>query len=118
MARTGAKEESPAKAKCIFTRPEGIRHRDKRPPKGAERIKVVAVFTGSNHQVAARVWLVKRHELATRVDTGSGVSLIREDLLPRGQNVKEAGKPSSAMFDINGRLLPIKGTVALHVCFG
>jgi len=91
-----------------------------RLPKGVDRSKVVAILTGSNYQVAARVWLMKGHELATRViiDTGSGVSLIREDLLPRDVTVKAADMSSASMFDMNGGLLPIKGTIALHVRIG
>ena len=70
--------------------------------------------------MAARVWLIKGHELATPViiDTGSGVSFIREDLLSRDVTVKAADKSSASMFDINGGLLPIKGTIALHVRIG
>jgi len=91
-----------------------------RLPKVVDRSKVVAILTGSNYQVAARVWLMKGLILATRVimDTGSGVSLIREDLLPRDVTVKAADKSSASMFDINGGLLPIKGTIALHVRIG
>ena len=91
-----------------------------RLPKGVDHSKVVSILTGSNYQVAARVWLMIGHELATRViiETGSGVSLIREDLLPRDVTVKAAEKSSASMFDINGGLLPIKGTIALHVRIG
>jgi len=88
-----------------------------RLPKGVDRSKVGAILTGSNYQVAARVWLMKGQEFAARaiIDTGSGVSLIRKDLLPREVTVQAADKSSASMFDINGGLLPIKGTIALHV---
>jgi len=52
------------------------------------------------------------------IDTRSGVSFIREDLLSRDVTVKAADKSSASMFDINGGLLPIKGTIALHVRIG
>ena len=120
MVPSGATSESPTKVKWIVTRPKGVSPRDMRLPKGVDRNKVVAILTGSNYPVAARVWLMKGHELATRViiDTGCGVSLIREDLLPRDVTVKAADKSSASMFDINGGLLPTKGTIALHVRIG
>jgi len=45
---------------------------------------VVTILTGSNYQVASRVWLDAGRELALRgiFDTGSCVSLVREALLP------------------------------------
>jgi len=88
--------------------------------KGVDRRMVVAILTGSNYLVAARVWLIRGHKLATRViiDTGSRVSLIREDLLLKDETVKAADKSSAFMFDINGGLVPIKGTIMLHVRIG
>ena len=120
MVSSGATGESSTKVKWILTRPKGVRPRDKRLPKGVDRSKVVAILTGSNYQVAARVSLMNGHELATRViiDSGSGVPLIREDLLPRDVTVKAADQTSASMYDINTGLLPIKGTIALHARIG
>jgi len=65
----------------LLRRPKGIRPRDMPIPKGVDRRKVVAILTGSNYQVATRVWMQDEYLLATRaiIDTGSGVSLIRAD---------------------------------------
>jgi len=56
-----------------------IRPRDAPLPKGLDGRNVVAILTGSNYQVASRIWLDAGRELALRVivDTGSGVSLVR-----------------------------------------
>jgi len=68
----------------ILSRPKGIRPRDAPLPKGVGGQNVVTILTGSNYQVASRVWLDAGRELALRVivDTGSCVSLVREALLP------------------------------------
>ena len=70
----------------IQSQPKGIRPRDAPLPKGVDGRKVVAILTGSNYQVASRVWLAAGRELALRVifDTGLCVSLVREALLPPG----------------------------------
>jgi len=69
----------------LLRRPKGISPRDMPIPKGVDRIKVVAILTGSNYQVATRLWMQDGRLLATRakIDTGSGTSFIREDLLPK-----------------------------------
>jgi len=87
---SGATGESSTKARWILTRPKGVRPRDMRLPKGVDRSMVVSILTGSSYQVAARVWLMKGQELAARIiiDTGSGASLIREDLLPTEVSVQ------------------------------
>jgi len=41
----------------IQSRPKGIRPRDAPLPKGVGGRNLVAVLTGSNYQVASRVWL-------------------------------------------------------------
>ncbi|GAB0493385.1 hypothetical protein MMPV_004667 [Pyropia vietnamensis] len=69
------------------TRPEfvpGVRPRDKPVPAGVDPAKFVVSLTGNNYQIATRVWLSPGYEVALRVilDTGSGVSLIRRELLP------------------------------------
>jgi len=89
-------------------------------PKGVDRSKAVAILTGSNYQVATRVWMQDEHLLATRaiVDTGSGVYLIREDLLPKEVPVCPLEKSAPNMFDVNGNILPITGFVTLHVRIG
>jgi len=45
---------------------------------------VVAILTGSNYQVASRIWWDAGREFARHfiVDTGSCISLVREALLP------------------------------------
>jgi len=70
----------------LLRRPKGIRPWDMPIPKGVDRDKVVAILTGSNYEVATRVWMQDGYLLETRaiIDTGSGVSLIRADLLPEG----------------------------------
>jgi len=62
----------------ILSRPKGIRPRDAPLPNGVSGQNVVAILTGSNYQVASRVWLDAGRELALRVivDTGSCVSLV------------------------------------------
>ena len=58
--------------------------------------------------------------LATRaiIDTGSGVSLIREDLLPKEVTVCPLDRSTPNMFDVNGNILSITGLVTLHVRIG
>jgi len=51
----------------IQSAPKGIRPRDAPLPKGVGGCNVVAILTGSYNQVACRVWLVARRELALRV---------------------------------------------------
>jgi len=95
----------------LLRRPKGIRPPDMPIPKGVDRRKVVAILTGSNYQVATRVWMQDGHLLATRaiIDTGSGMSLIREDLHPKEVKVCPLDKSTPNMFDVNGNILPITG---------
>jgi len=104
----------------IQSPPKGIRPRDAPLPKGLDGRNVVAVLTGSNCQVASRIWLDAGRELALRVifDTGSGVSLVREALLPPEMKVAPLDAATAQLFDVNGGLLPIKGTVTLTVRIG
>jgi len=104
----------------LLRRPKGIRPRDMPILKGVDRTEVVAILTGSNYQVAARVWMHDGHLLATRaiIDTGSGVSLIREDLIPPEVTVCSLDKATPNMFDVNGNILSITGLVTLHVRLG
>jgi len=97
----------------IQSRPQGIRPWDARLPKGLDGRIVVAILTGSNHQVASRIWLDAGRELALRVifDTGSGVSLVREVLLPPEMKVAPLDAATAQLFDVNGGLFPIAGTV-------
>jgi len=62
----------------IQSRPKGIRLWDAPLPKGLDGRNVVAILTGSNYQVASRMWLDAGRELALRVIVapGSGVSLV------------------------------------------
>jgi len=78
---------------------------------------VVAILTGSNYQGASRIWLDAGRELALRVivDTASGVSLVREALLPPEMMVAPLDAATAQLFDINWGLLPITGTVTLTV---
>ena len=104
----------------IQSRPKGIRPRDAPLPKGLDGRNVVAILTGSNYQVASRIWLDAGRELALRVivDTGSGVSLVREALLPPEMKVAPLDAATAQLFDVNGGLLPITGTVTLTVRIG
>jgi len=81
---------------------------------------VVAILTGSNYQVASRIWLDAGRELALRVivDTGSGVSLVREAPLPPEMKVAPLDAATAQLFDVNGGLLPITGTVNIKVRVG
>jgi len=89
-------------------------------PEGVDRSKVVAILTGSNYQVATRVWMQDGYLLATRaiIDTGSGVSLIRADLLQKEVTVCPLDKSTPNMFDVNVNILPITGLVTLQVRIG
>ena len=76
---------------------------------------MVAILTGFIYQVASRIWLDAGRELALRfiVDTGSGVSLVREALLPPEMKVAPQDAATAQLYDVNGGLLPITGTVTL-----
>ena len=101
----------------IQSRPKGIRPRDAPLSKGLDGRNVVAFLTGSNYQVASRIWLDAGRELALRVivDTGSCVSVVRESLLPPGMKVAPLDAPTAQLCDVNGVLLPVMGTVTLTV---
>ena len=81
---------------------------------------MVAILTGYKNQVASRIWLDVGRELAIRVivDTGSCVSLVREALLPPEMKVAPLDAAIAQLFDVNGGLLPITGTVTLTVRVG
>ena len=81
---------------------------------------MVANLTGSNFQLASPIWLVAGRGLALRVivDTGSGVSLVREALLSLEMKVAPLDAATAQLFDVNGGLLPITGTVTLTVRVG
>jgi len=117
VGNQGTRRKSKVK---LLRRTKGIRPPDTSIPKGVDRGKVVAILTGSNYPVATRVWIQDGHLLATRaiIDTGSGVSLIREDLLPKEVTVCPLDKSTPNMFDVNGNIFPITGPVTLHVRTG
>jgi len=104
----------------IQSRPKGVRSRHTPLPKGVDGRKVVAILTGSNYQVASRIWIDAGRELALRVivDTGSRVFLVREALLPPVMKVAPLHAATAQLFDVNGGLLPITGTVPLTVRVG
>jgi len=81
---------------------------------------VVAILTGSNYQVASRVWVDAGREFALRVmvETGSCVSLGREALLPPEMEVVPLDAATAQLFDVTGGLLPITGTVNLTMRVG
>ena len=81
---------------------------------------MVAILTGSNYHVASRIWMDAGRELALRVivDTGSGASLVREELLPPEVKVAPAAVAAAKLYDVNGGLLPITGTVNIRVRVG
>ena len=101
----------------IQSRPKGICPRDALLPKGLDGRNVLAILTGSNYQVASRIWLEAGRELALRVivDTEYGVSLGREALPPPEMKVATLDAATAQLFDVNGGLLPIEGTVTLTV---
>lgn len=104
----------------VLRRPRGVRPRDRQLPKKADPSRVVAILVGSNYQVAAQLWLHRGFEFNSRVvvDTGSSASLIRKELLPDEVTVGPVDPSRWHMFDINGGLLPIVGSVTMHVCIG
>jgi len=81
---------------------------------------VVAILTGSDYQVASRMWLDARRELdlPVIVDTGSGVSLVQEALLYPEMKVAPLDAATAQLFDVNGGLLSMTGTVNLQVRVG
>ena len=81
---------------------------------------MVAILTRSNYQVASRIWLDAGRELALRVivETGSGVSLVQESLLRPEMKVEPLDATTAQLFDVNGGLLPITGTVTLMLRVG
>jgi len=104
----------------IQSRPKRIRPRDAPLPKGLDGRNVVAILTGSNYQVASRIWLEAGRALSLRVivDTGSGVSLVREALLPPEMKVAPVDAATAQFLVVNGELLPIAGTVTLTMRVG
>jgi len=101
-------------------RPRGVRPRAQALPKGTDPSRVVAILTGVNYQVSGRLWLDEGFELACRiiVDTGSAASLIRQESLPKEVQLGPVDPEQYHMFDINGGLLPIVGSVKLTVRIG
>jgi len=104
----------------IQSRPKGIRPRDAPLPRGNDGQNVVAILTGSNYQVASRIWLDAGRELALRVivDTGSGILLVLEARIPPEMKVAPLDAANTQLFDVNGRLLPITGTMIFMVRVG
>jgi len=104
----------------IQSRPKGILPWDAPLPKGLDGRNVVAILTGSFYQVASRIWLDAGRELALRVivDMGSCVFLVREARLPPEMKVALLDAATAQLFDVNGGLLPITGTVTLTVRVG
>jgi len=104
----------------IQSRHKEIRPRDAPLPKGLDSRNVVAILTGSNYQVASRIRVDAGRELALLVivDTGSGVSLVREALLPPEMKVAPLDAATAQFSDVNGGLLPITGTVTRTVRVG
>ncbi|GAB0497436.1 hypothetical protein MMPV_008769 [Pyropia vietnamensis] len=104
VGRTTSDGQGGAQVVRILTRPKGVRPRDKPVPEGVDPTKLVVSLTGSNYQVATRAWLSPGYEVALRVilDTGSGVSLIRKELLPEDSEYRAVDKSTPRMYDING----------------
>ena len=104
----------------IRSRPSRVRPWNAFLPKGVGGRNVVAILTGSNDQVASRVWLDAGRELALRVivDTGMRVPLVREALLPPEMTVAPFDAATAQWFDMNGGLIPIMGTVTHQNRFG
>jgi len=104
----------------IQSRPKGIFPRDAPLPRMQDGRNVVPILTGSNYQVASRIWLDAGRELDLRfiVDTGSGVSLVREAVLPPEMKVAPLNAATAQLFDVKGGPLPITGPVTLKVHIG
>ena len=104
----------------IQSRPKGIHPRDAPLPNGLDGRNVVAILTGSNLQVASRIWLDAGREFALHVivDTGWCVSPVPEALLPPVMKVAPLDAANTQLFDVSGGLLPITGTVTLTVRIG
>ena len=104
----------------IPSRLKEICPRDVPLPKVLEGRNTVAILTRFNYHVASRIWLDAGRELALRVivDTGSGVSVVREALLPPEMRVAPLDAATAPLFDVSGGLLPITGTVPLTVRIG
>jgi len=58
VGNQGTRRKSKVK---LLRRPKGILPRYMPIPKGVDRSKVLAILTGSNYQVATRVWMKDRH---------------------------------------------------------
>ncbi|GAB0496028.1 hypothetical protein MMPV_007338 [Pyropia vietnamensis] len=103
-ASRAARPTRPAFVPRSIPRTRGVRPRDKPVPEGVDPTKLVVSLSGSNYQVATRVWLSPGYEVALRVilDTGSGVSLIRKELLPEDTEYRAVDKSTPRMYDING----------------
>jgi len=81
----------------------------------------VCCISASNYQVAALLSATTGYEFATRaiLDTGSGPTLIRADLLPKGLTLSPPGVLANGLFrDVNRGLLHIIGCVTLWVQLG
>lgn len=104
----------------ILVRPKDIWPEGMLKPKGIDFDKVVAIVGKVNYQVAARLWVQEGYELVTRVviDTGSAISIIRQELLPEGTEVAAITAPKLEAYDLNGGLISIVGTAVIHVCLG
>jgi len=62
----------------IQSRTKGIRPRDAPLPKGLDGRNVVAILTGSNYQVASRIWLDAGREPSVSLSTRGPASLWYE----------------------------------------
>ena len=81
----------------------------------------VCVMSATNYQVPTRLSATEGHEFACQaiLDTGSGPTLIRQDLLPRGLPLSSLGDLKGGVFhDVNGGFLPLVGCVTLWVEVG
>jgi len=80
----------------------------------------VAILTGSDHQVASRIWIDVGRQFALRVivDTGSCVSLVRESLLRPEMKVAPLDAATTQLFEVNGGILNITGTVTRKMRVG
>ena len=89
------------------------------PPEGTGRPECVGHPDGVQLS-GGQPHLLGRGARALRVivDTGSGVSLVREALLPPKMKVPPLDAATAQLFDVNRGLQPITGTVTLKLRVG
>lgn len=79
------------------------------------------LLTSTSYQLAARLLLTEGLELGVNavLDTGSGPTLIKRDLLPGGLEIQPIGESENNIaYDLNRGRLRLKGSVRLGLQVG